>query len=290
MCYSILFDVPEDHSCKFSKVVIGLDTIRIGFEPPYESWRRASRLKQRKYRWWSQRKEWWRTFKKTGLRLFHGGPKHFIHGWFGAEVALPRICHGNNSSLEFDVAHALSKLHAEVDADLTFEQWDGSIWTPSPWQDWSVNRVDITCDIVFHDASEVTKVIDGFRGAKVQRWLPCMEHAHGVKITSPAKRIFISVYDKFQKSMYDIEQGAVDVGQLDEDRNKLRFTFCINDRGNKAHLDKYEMRSASGLINQNQWVHGIHDQLMKVRPLTAAEPLIEIIGMVIKEKQITWTT
>ncbi len=290
MSNSISFDVPEDQSCNYSRVVVGIDTVRVGFEPPYDSWKKASRLKQRSYRWFSQRREWWRIVKKTGLRLFHGSPKDFIHGWFGAEVSLPRLCNGNNSSLEYSVADAFDVLQADVDADLPYEKWDGSIWTPPPWQDWSVNRVDITCDIIFHDSNQVTKVIDGFRGGKVQRWTHRLEHTNGVKFMSRAKRVSISVYDKGKKTEYDIEQGVADVSQLDEDRNKLRFTFSINDRGNKTHLKRYDMRLASGLINQNQWIHAIHDQLMKVRPLEAADPLIEVLESVIEAKEITWTT
>ena len=76
----------------------------------------------------------------------------------------------------------------------------------------------------------------------------------------------------------------------EEIANKLRFTLSINDRGNKTRLTRYQMGSASGLMNQHQWVDAIHDQLLKVRPVTAAKPLIEAVDAVIAAKKITWTT
>jgi hypothetical protein len=284
------FDFSDDLSCICSRIVVGLDTVRIGFEPPYDSWQKASRLKEHAYRWFSQRHEWWKIDKATGLRKFHGGPKSFIQGWFGMEVSLPRLCNGNNSSLDCDVAAAFDGLSAEVDADLSYRRWDGSPWTPPSWQDWSVNRVDITCDVTFVDPAYTTVVIDGFRGAKVQRWTHFLEHAHGVKFMSKAKRVSISVYDKFEKTRRDVEDGVAEASQLDEDRGKLRFTFCINDKGNKTHLDRYEMRSVSGLENQHEWVHAIHDQLMKVRPQESVDVLVTAVDSMIEEHGITWTT
>ena len=175
---SIIFDFSKENPCLKCRLVVGIDTVRIGFVPPSMSWELSNRLKTNGWRFFEDRYSWNKSCPSTGLRMFH------LPWWVGAEVSLPRLVHGHNSDLVIPVRAAFDSIKTQVDDDLAL-----GAWLSPDIEDWYVNRVDVTADFCFGQADLVSKTLAGLQNARMVYRPRRYNQPHGVKWTTRAGRV-----------------------------------------------------------------------------------------------------
>jgi len=243
----IHFDYSSSNPSSKTRLEIGLDTIRIGFVPPSMSWELNNRLKGKGWKYYSKKGNWNKHFGGCDLRVWHS------EWWVGAEVALPRLLAAHNSKMSYDHVAALAKLKKLIDDDIALGGWK------SPGlSDWYVNRVDVTADFIFNDATQVQQVLASMKKAKMIYRPKKYVQAGGVKWSSKAGRLACSVYDKYAK-----DSRAVDKG-------KLRLSVIIAEDSNKRMLKRYGIKMVSGLVDDGglTWLRIVDDEVAKIRAKT----------------------
>lgn len=155
--------------------------------------------------------------------------------------------------MTYDSDAAFAKLKKWVDEEILLEMPTFKRVSPA-WSSWFVNRVDVTGDFVFDRVENVAEVIEELRSVAVAHRPKTYAHTGGIKWTSSANRIALSVYDKFRKDSLPVNKG------------KLRVTVIFQDRKSKAHLVKYDMKTVKGLMSSAKRLKILRDEVLKMRP------------------------
>lgn len=254
MAAPILFDYSPSNPSSKTRLEVGLDTIRIGFVPPSMSWEMRNRLKSKGWRYYSKNDSWNRKYA-SGLRVWHS------EWWVGAEVSLPRMLAAHNSGMSYDHVAALAKLKKLIDDDISLASWK------SPgWDDWYVNRVDVTGDFIFKDGKQVQQVLDGLKKAKMIYRPKKYVQSGGVKWSSKAGRLACSAYDKYAKDLRAVDKG------------KLRLSVIIAEDSNKRMLRRYGIKMVGGLVDDGglTWLRIVGDEVAKIR-LKSGVSLLRVV-------------
>ncbi|HPF39415.1 MAG TPA: hypothetical protein PK093_12285 [Phycisphaerae bacterium] len=230
-------------------IEVGVDTIRIGFFAWEQSWLQRSRLKKKGWKYRSDWKCWLKHHESTGMRWRHW------RQWIDVEVSLPRVIGPNNSSMNYDPWAALASIRKQLDADIELELTDSEFRSPD-WDEWCVSRVDITADLTFEQATEVSRIMKGLPTAKMTHRPHRWDRPDSVKWSSKAKRVAFSIYDKYKKDQREIDKG------------KLRATVIFNERRNKPHLTEHGMRRVTGLFDSDdiKFLDIIVSEINRIRP------------------------
>jgi hypothetical protein len=242
------------------RIEVGVDTVRIGFFGWQQSWVHRTRLEQKGWEYKRKLKFWGKHHKLNGMQWRHW-PE-----WIDAEVALPRIVRPNNSSMIYDPWAALTTIRKQLDSDIELKRGDWVFRSPD-WEDWCVSRADVTADFTFKQVSEVNRLIDALRTAKMTRrpksWFLPTDKPTSFKWASEKNQIACSIYDKFKESGRPIDRG------------KVRMTVIFNERRNKPHLRKHGMRRVTGLFDgdEGKFLDILVAEIKRIRPKHAVNTM-----------------
>jgi len=242
---------------------IGLDTIRFGYFPHPISWHQGQRFKDRGWQFIPAKKStkgkppspatWRKKHSKSGIVLSHTGPFDGFPGWVSVEGSLARMLQANNSSMNYDPEVAFAALKQWVDQEVLLEMKGFTRVSPE-WSSWYVNRADVTGDFIFDRIENVEEIFNQLKGVTMPNRPRKFSKESGLKWTSKSNRIALSVYDKFEKDPLSINRG------------KLRVTIIFQDKNEKKHLGKYNMKSVKGLMVRAKWLKVLRDEVFKLRP------------------------
>ena len=242
-------------------ICIGIDTIRVGFFAWEQSWISGNRLKDKGWRFRRDWPCWTKHFKNSGMRWRHW------EGWIDVEVSLPRVLVPNNSNLDYDPWAALTIIRNEMDKDIRLDL-DNSVFCTPDWRNWKVGRADITADFMFGSSGYARRVVESAKNATMIHRPRKWSRRGSVKWASKANNLQVSIYDKYAKD-----------GRR-EDKGKVRFTVCFNERGNKRHLRKYGFHVVRGLIDEESasYLDVVKSEFMLLRPYVAVGGLKSVVS------------
>jgi hypothetical protein len=218
----------------------------MGFVPPSMSWELRNRLKKHGWKYRSKviRPYFVKRATDSDLEVRH------YDWWVGVNVTLPKMLADHNSSMDYDHAKSLAMIRSFIDRDIALGDW-----ASPPWEEWFVNRVDVTADFTFEDPTKVRSLLAVLKNARMINRTRHTDAEHGVKWSSVGWRVACSVYDKFSKDQREVDRG------------KLRFTVSFTDQKQKDHVRRHGIKMVDGLLRDGGrgWLSIVCFELKKIR-------------------------